>query len=114
MMTSCAVEHRGFAGGVLNTVVQLGSGIGIAVEYTVADAVTRAQGTEVAIVDALSKGYGTTYWIGVGLLGLSALVAVVFRGLWKMQGDAIEEGNVTDLHGAALAKNAVPERAADV
>ncbi|KAI8607123.1 hypothetical protein BC830DRAFT_1223523 [Chytriomyces sp. MP71] len=67
IMTSCAVENRGFAGG---------AGIGITVEYTVADAVTAAHGVCLDAVDALSKGYDLTLWIGARALGLSALIAV--------------------------------------
>ncbi|KAI8608842.1 major facilitator superfamily domain-containing protein, partial [Chytriomyces sp. MP71] len=107
MMTSCAVEHRGFAGGVLNTVVQLGAGIGIAVEYTVADAVTGAQGTEAVVLDALTKGYDTTFWIGVGTLGLSALIAVVFQKLWKIQVEVSEAETLTGWEELELGKSAV-------
>ncbi|KAJ3013035.1 UNVERIFIED_CONTAM: hypothetical protein HDU68_000899 [Siphonaria sp. JEL0065] len=80
LMTSVAEEHRSFAGGVLNTVVQLGTGVGIAIEFTVAEVIT---GDSTDVYD-LMRGYASAFWIGVGLLVLSLGLGVGFGKLWKM------------------------------
>ncbi|KAI9334763.1 major facilitator superfamily domain-containing protein [Obelidium mucronatum] len=89
LMSSVSVEHRSFAGGVLNTVVQLGYGVGIAVEFTVAGAVTTSlsNGSDLGSNsdENLMKGYAATFWIGVGLLVVSLGFGVAFRHLWKME-----------------------------
>ncbi|ORY49440.1 major facilitator superfamily MFS-1 [Rhizoclosmatium globosum] len=87
LITSVSEEHRSFAGGMLNTVVQLGSGIGIAVEFTVADTITGLSKN----VEDISDGYRATFWMDIGVFFVSLMLGVAFRKFWSLTAPPVSQ-----------------------
>jgi nitrate/nitrite transporter NarK len=76
-------ETHGLAGGVFNTIANIGYSVGLAVTAVVASSVTIAkEGNGESTVEALMDGYRATFWLcfGVDIL----ILGVVAFGLRKI------------------------------
>ncbi|KAJ3062824.1 hypothetical protein HDU98_001334 [Podochytrium sp. JEL0797] len=88
LMSSVAEEHRSFAGGMLNTVCQLGTGVGVAIDFTVSDIISGGS----ADVWDISRGYSGVFYISIGLISVSLVLGVGFYKLWTpRQLDIVED-----------------------
>ena len=79
--SSFPTDTQALAGGVFNTISQLGNAVGMTLAILIAEAVTdEAQGSQgpgTAGPDALMKGYRAAYWFFLGLLTTALCVSVV-------------------------------------
>ncbi|EEP81321.1 predicted protein [Uncinocarpus reesii 1704] len=78
---------HGLAGGVFNTISQIGMSVGLAVTAVVANAVTGAAGSsngvgrDAGAVDAVLKGYKAAYW-----MSFAASAVIVALSWWGLRG----------------------------
>jgi hypothetical protein len=76
-MSGATLRDSGLASGLINTTVQVGAAVGLAILATLAAERTshlRAEGASVA--DALNSGYHLGYVVGAALVGVALVVAV--------------------------------------
>ncbi|KAJ3194746.1 hypothetical protein HK101_001973 [Irineochytrium annulatum] len=76
LMSSVAEQDRGIAGGVFNTAVQLATGVTMAVQETVANALNEEAG------GSGMRGYAATFLFGLVVLGVSGALVALFWGSW--------------------------------
>ena len=77
-MSGATREDAGLASALVNTSLQVGAAIGLAVIATISATHTHAliaDGTPVK--EALTRGYHVGFWVAVGLVAGAALVAIV-------------------------------------
>ncbi|KAK4692780.1 hypothetical protein P7C71_g4493, partial [Lecanoromycetidae sp. Uapishka_2] len=82
--SSFPADTQALAGGVFNTISQLGNAVGMTLAILIAETVTakvdKSVGTEnqgVAAPDALMRGYRAAYWFFFGMLTTALCVSVV-------------------------------------
>lgn len=70
-------KDQALAGGIFNTVTQLGNSVGPAVTAIIASSVTHAERNKVGAADATLEGYRSALWTCFGLAVASAVVSTV-------------------------------------
>jgi EmrB/QacA subfamily drug resistance transporter len=77
-MSGATMEDSGLASGLVNTSLQVGGAIGLAVLATFSDKRTATLlGDGVDNASALTSGYHLAFWIGVGLVALAAVIGSI-------------------------------------
>jgi EmrB/QacA subfamily drug resistance transporter len=93
--------ESGLASGLVNTTMQVGGALGLAVLSTLAfervdDAMAEARGNPDALPGALTEGFELALYLGAGLAALGALVALL-----ALTGRATPEGAAHETSGAS-------------
>lgn len=73
-------KTQGLAGGVFNTVAQVGKSVGLAISAVIASSVTNSGGTSSLAEDRLFKGYQAAWWLTFAATVVCPLITLLTLG----------------------------------
>ena len=76
--TTFPTKQQGLAGGVINSVLQLGVAFVLGVSDIIQSATVGRMGSRVEEVRSLGKSYKNTFWLGVGVASVSLVLLAVW------------------------------------